>query len=73
MVKEEPEISPERERELVFNSMPRRYRRRAKKQRQPKFELPDLLRGMSNHQRMMVKKIARAGQETSSRKRRSKQ
>lgn len=69
----DPEISPEREQELVFDSMPRRYRRRAKRARKQKFEIPDLLRGMSNHQRMMIKKIGRAGQETSSRKRRQKQ
>ena len=65
-------ITPERERELVFNSMPRRMRRRAKKQPKQEFEIPDLLRGMSNHQRMMIKKIGRGGAETRSRVRRSK-
>lgn len=70
MVKD-PDISPERERELVFNSMPRRYRRRAKKQRKQKFETPDLMRGLSNHQRMMVKKIARGGAETRDHRRRT--
>lgn len=61
----------EHEARLVFDSMPRRYRRRAKKGKKPAVQLPDITKGMSNHQRMLLKKIGRGGDETRSRTRRN--
>jgi hypothetical protein len=70
----EEEISPELERELVIESMPRRYRRKATRQKRQKndWPFPDFMKGLSNHQRMQLKKIGRGGEETRSRAHRNR-
>jgi hypothetical protein len=69
-------ITPAREIELVIRSLPTRPQRRRAVQNLAKqikqAEIPDLLRGMSNHQRMVIKKIGRGSAETRSRVRRNK-
>lgn len=61
------ELTPEQERELVIDSMPRRLRRKARRKNQPGWNIPDVMKGLTNHQRMMLKKVGRAGQESKSR------
>lgn len=46
---------------------------RAKKKDQDKWPFPDFMKGLSNHQRMVIKKVGRAGQETKSRSKRNSQ
>lgn len=60
----ETKITPEREAELVYESMPRKYRRKVKKLKKKEIEWPDITRGLSNHQRMMLKKVGRGGAES---------
>jgi hypothetical protein len=65
-------MTPEREQELVFRSLPRRYRRKMKKFKKVEPEWPDVTKGMSNHQKMLLKKIGRGGVESHGRARRNK-
>lgn len=45
---------------------------RAKKKDQDKWPFPDFMKGLSNHQRMQLKKIGRGGEETRSRAHRNR-
>lgn len=72
----EPKYTPQQERELVESTLNRKNRRRFnqahRKLKQPEWEYPDFMKGMSNHGRMMLKKVARSGAETRSRQRRNR-
>lgn len=68
-MEEAPDISPEREEKLVYDSMPRRYRRKVKKFKKVEGEWPDITRGLSNHQRMLLKRVGRGGVESRRRSR----
>lgn len=50
-----------------------RRQRRAlrRKPKEPEMQWPDFMRGLSNHDRMMLKKVGRGGVETRSRTRRN--